>query len=40
MSPLTDRADDYEAKIAGLQEKPPAFNVRVDELSRLKRTPV
>jgi len=31
---FTERADDYEAKIAGLQEKLSALNVRIDELSR------
>ena len=31
---FTERADDYEAKIAGLQEKLPALNARIDELSR------
>ncbi|MFN6300864.1 MAG: hypothetical protein ACK42H_01595 [Planctomycetota bacterium] len=31
---FTERADDYEAKIAGLQEKLPALNTRIDELSR------
>ncbi len=29
---FTERADDYEAKIAGLQEKLPALNARIDEL--------
>lgn len=31
---FTERADDYEAKITGLQEKLPALNARIDELSR------
>lgn len=31
---FTERADHYEAKIAGLQEKLPAINARIDELSR------
>lgn len=31
---FTERADNYEAKIARLQEKLPALNARVDELSR------
>ena len=31
---FTERADDYEAKIAALQEKLPALNARIDELSR------
>jgi prefoldin subunit 5 len=31
---FTERADDYEAKIARMQEKLPALNARIDELSR------
>ena len=31
---FTERADDYEAKIARLHEKLPALNARIDELSR------
>ena len=31
---VTERTNDYEAKIAGLQEKLPALNARTDELSR------
>ncbi len=31
---FTERADDYEAKIAGLQEKLPSLTARIDELSR------
>ena len=31
---FTERADDYEAKIAGLQEKLPALNARIDGLSK------
>jgi prefoldin subunit 5 len=31
---FTERPDDYEAKITGLQEKLPALNARIEELSR------
>jgi prefoldin subunit 5 len=31
---FTERADDYEAKIASLQEKLLSLNARIDELSR------
>jgi hypothetical protein len=31
---FTERADDYEAKIAGLQNKLPALTAWIDELSR------
>jgi chromosome segregation ATPase len=31
---FTERADDYEAKIASLQEKLPALTARIEELSR------
>jgi hypothetical protein len=31
---FTERADDYEAKIAGLQENLPPLTARIDELSR------
>ena len=31
---FTERADDYEVKIARMQEKLPKLNARIDELSR------
>lgn len=31
---FTERVDDYEAKNVGLQEKLPALNARIDEISR------